>query len=187
MVDVERRTEASASRPHTGGIPMARAKAKESSDGKSQDAIALLKADHRQVEEWFEQFEKARDADRKQELATNICDALTVHATIEEEIFYPAFLEATDDTDTHHEAEIEHESAKRLIAEIEASSPDDEYFDAKMKVLSEQIKHHVKEEEGTDGMFSEARKSEMDLDALGEQLAARKAELEGSEDDDSDD
>jgi hemerythrin superfamily protein len=166
---------------------MARAKAQESSGGKSRDAIALLKADHRQVEEWFEQFEKARDANRKQELATNICEALKVHTTIEEEIFYPAFLEATDDTDTHHEAEIEHASAKKLIAEIEDSSPDDEYFNSKVKVLSEMIKHHVKEEEGTDGMFSEARKSDMDLDALGEQLAARKAELEGSEDDDSDD
>src|SRR5690349_2318230 len=104
MVDVERTAKVAASRPHTGGIPMARAKAKESSGGKAQDAIALLKADHRQVEEWFEQFEKARDDNRKQELATNICNALKVHTTIEEEIFYPAFLEATDDTDTHHEA-----------------------------------------------------------------------------------
>ena len=165
---------------------MARAKAKESSSGRGQDAIALLKADHRQVEEWFEQFEKARDDDRKQELATRICNALKVHTTIEEEIFYPAFLDATEDTDTHHEAEIEHDSAKKLIAEIESSSPDDEYFKSKVKVLSEMIKHHVKEEEGSDGMFSEARKSDMDLDELGEQLAARKAELEGSEEDSDD-
>jgi Hemerythrin HHE cation binding domain len=142
------------------------------------DAIALLKADHRQVEEWFEKFEKAEAAERKQELATLICDALTVHTTIEEEIFYPAFLEATDDTGLHHEAEIEHDGAKNLIAEIEASSPDDEYFGPMVKVLSEMIKHHVKEEEQADGMFSEARKSKMDLQALGEQLAARKAELE---------
>jgi hemerythrin superfamily protein len=165
---------------------MARAKAKESSGGRGQDAIALLKADHRQVEEWFGQFEKARDDSRKQELATHICNALKVHTTIEEEIFYPAFLEATDDTDTHHEAEVEHDGAKKLIAEIEASAPDDEYFDAKVKVLSEMIKHHVKEEEGSDGMFAEARKSDMDLDELGEQLAARKAELEGSEEDSDD-
>jgi len=162
------------------------ARAKQSSSERSQDAIALLKADHRQVEEWFEQFEKARTEDRKQDLATRICDALKVHTTIEEEIFYPAFLEATDDTDLHHEAEVEHNGAKKLIAEIEASSPDDEYFDAKMKVLSEMIKHHVKEEEQPGGMFSEARDSDMDLKALGEQLAERKAELEGGAMDDDD-
>src|SRR4051812_3038447 len=129
-----RRRSFSMTPPHRR-YPMARAKAKSSSSERGQDAIALLKADHRQVEEWFEQFEKARDADRKQELATNICNALKVHTTIEEEIFYPAFLEATDDTDTHHEAEVEHDGAKKLIAEIEASSPDDEYFDAKVTVL----------------------------------------------------
>ena len=84
-----------------------------------QDAIALLKADHRQVEDWFEQFCKARDDDRKQKLATQICNALKVHTTIEEEIFYPAFLEATDDLKLHHEAEVEHNGAKKLIAEIE--------------------------------------------------------------------
>jgi hypothetical protein len=143
-----------------------------------QDAIALLKADHRQVEEWFEQFEKARNDDRKLELATKICNALKVHTTVEEEIFYPAFLEATEDKDMHHEAEVEHNGAKNLIGEIEASGPDDDYYDAKVKVLSEMIKHHVKEEEQPGGMFAEARKSDMDLDALGEQMAARKAELE---------
>lgn len=164
---------------------MARAKAKAKSNG-SQDAIALLKADHRQVDEWFEQFEKARDADRKQTLATKICDALKVHTTIEEEIFYPAFLEATEDKDLHHEAEVEHDGAKKLIAEIEAIGPDDDYYDAKVKVLSEMIKHHVKEEEQPGGMFAEARKSEMDLDALGEEMAARKSELEGSGDADDD-
>ena len=145
----------------------------------SQDAIALLKADHRQVEDWFEQFEKTRADGRKLELATDICNALKVHTTIEEEIFYPAFLEATEDKDLHHEAEIEHDAAKKLIAEIEASSPDDDYYDSKVKVLSEMIKHHVKEEEQPGGMFAEARKSDMDLDALGEQMAQRKAELEG--------
>jgi hemerythrin superfamily protein len=162
---------------------MARAKQK-SAGGRTQDAISLLKADHRQVEEWFEQFEKARDSDRKQKLATQICQALRVHTIIEEEIFYPAFLEATDNTDIHHEAEVEHNGAKKLIAEIEESSPDDEYFDAKVTVLSEMIKHHVKEEEKPGGMFAEARGSEMDLEALGEQLAARKAELEGGEGED---
>ena len=144
---------------------------------KTQDAIALLKADHRQVEEWFEQFEKARDDNRKQKLATQICDALKVHTTIEEEIFYPAFLEATGDTDMHHEAEIEHNGAKNLIGEIEASSPDDEYFDSKVKVLSEMIKHHVKEEEQPDGMFAKAKKSDMDLEELGREMQERKMQL----------
>lgn len=156
--------------------------AKANARSKDVDAIALLKADHRQVEEWFEQFEKARDDDRKKTLATKICDALTVHTTIEEEIFYPAFLEATEDKDLHHEAEVEHDGAKKLIAEIEAIGPDDDYYDAKVKVLSEMIKHHVKEEEQPNGMFAEARKSEMDLDALGEQMAARKVELENNDD-----
>lgn len=146
---------------------------------KTPDAIALLKADHREVEGWFEQFEKTRSDDRKQELATKICNALTVHTTIEEEIFYPAFLAATEDKDLHHEAEVEHDGAKKLIAQIEASGPDDDYYDAKVKVLSEMIKHHVKEEEQRDGMFAEAKKSDMDLQALGAQMKARKDELMG--------
>ena len=141
------------------------------------DAIALLKADHRQVEEWFSQFEKATKS-RKQQLARQICDALTVHTTIEEEIFYPAFLEATEDKDTHHEAVVEHAGAKKLIAEIQRMSADDDYFDAKVTVLSEMIKHHVKEEEQPGGMFAEARKSRMDLQALGEELLSRKKELQ---------
>jgi hypothetical protein len=142
-----------------------------------EDAIALLKADHRQVEEWFEQFESTRSADRKKKLAGQICQALEVHTEIEEEIFYPAFLQATEEEDIHHEAEIEHESAKKLIAEIEESGPDDDYYDAKVKVLSEMIKHHVNEEEQRDGMFAKARQSDMDLKELGSQLAARKQEL----------
>jgi len=141
------------------------------------DAIALLKADHREVEGYFEAFEKARSDDRKQELAAKICTALTVHTTIEEEIYYPAFLEATEEEHLHHEAAVEHEGAKRLIADIEASGPDDDYFDAKVTVLSDMIKHHVDEEEQPGGLFAKSRQSEMDLDALGEQMAARKAEL----------
>ncbi|HEY5806632.1 MAG TPA: hemerythrin domain-containing protein [Povalibacter sp.] len=144
-----------------------------------KDAIGLLKADHRQVEEWFEQFEKARSPDRKQMLARNICQALRVHTEIEEEIFYPAFIAATEDKDLHHEAIVEHAGAKDLIAQIEAASPADDYFDAKVKVLSEMIKHHVKEEEQRGGMFAEARDSDMDLVELGEQMQARKSELMG--------
>jgi hemerythrin superfamily protein len=144
----------------------------------SKDAIALLKADHRQVEKWFKQFSKARVATRKSSLARQICGALRVHTTIEEEIFYPAFLAATADEDLHHEAEVEHDGAKKLIAAIESTGPDDEYFDARVTVLSEMIKHHVKEEEQPGGMFAEARKSDMDLDRLGERMQARKEQLE---------
>jgi hemerythrin superfamily protein len=154
---------------------MAKAKKRGSA---SKDAISLLKADHRQVEAWFEQFEKTKSGERKLDLATRICNALTVHTTIEEEIFYPAFLEATEDKDLHHEAEIEHDAAKKLIADIEASGPEDDYYDSKVKVLSEMIKHHVKEEEQPGGMFAEARKSDMDLATLGAEMAVRKGELE---------
>jgi hemerythrin superfamily protein len=114
---------------------------------KAPDAVQLLKADHRQVEDWFAEFEKARSDSRKSDLASKICTALKVHTLIEEEIFYPAFMEATEDEDMHHEAIVEHDGAKKLIAEIEASGPQDEYYDAKVKVLSEMIKHHVNEEE----------------------------------------
>jgi hypothetical protein len=147
------------------------------SAGRGQDAIALLKADHRQVEGWFEQFEKSRSDEKKQDLATKICRALKAHTVIEEEIFYPAFLEATGEKDIHHEAEIEHDGAKKLIAEIEGSGSEDEYFDAKVSVLSEMIKHHVNEEEKRGGMFAKAKQSEMDLMELGEQLARRKDEV----------
>ncbi|MDQ2640983.1 MAG: hemerythrin domain-containing protein [Pseudomonadota bacterium] len=139
----------------------------------------MLKADHRQVEEWFGQFEKARSDSKKKDLAQRICQALRVHATIEEEIFYPAFLEATGEDDLHHEAEVEHASAKELIAQIEQSGPEDDYFDAKVSVLSEMIKHHVKEEEQRGGMFAKAKAADMDLEVLAEKLMARKAELEG--------
>src|SRR2546425_11779267 len=121
---------------------MARATPHGKSD-KPQDAIALLKADHRQVEEWFEQFEKARDTQRKLKLATQICNALKVHTTIEEEIFYPAFIEATGDRDLHHVAIVEHSGAKNFIAEIEGMDADDDFYDATVKVLSEMIKQHV--------------------------------------------
>ena len=144
----------------------------------SVNAISLLKADHRQVEKWFSEFKKARTVDKKGKLAGQICNALMVHTTIEEEIFYPAFLAATRDKDMHHEAEVEHRGAKRLIVEIEASSPDHEYYDAKVNVLSEMIKHHVKEEEQPGGMFAEARKSDMDLEDLGARMKVLKAQLE---------
>lgn len=142
------------------------------------NAIALLKADHREVEQMFESFEKARGEDRKKSLATRICNALRVHAQIEEEIYYPAFYEATREKDLHNEAIIEHDSVKTLIAEIESSGPGDDFFDARVKVLSEMVKHHVNEEEQRDGLFAKSRDSDMDLADIGEQLAIRKAQLE---------
>jgi hypothetical protein len=161
----------------TNGEHMKEKKKASTAKRRSPDAIALLKADHRQVAKWFKDYEKARASERKQHLADQICDALAIHMKIEEGIFYPAFIAATRDKDLHHEAVVEHGGAKKLIHDIMASSPADDYFDAKLKVLSEQIKHHVKEEEQLGGMFAEARKSSMDLVALGVRMAARKSEL----------
>jgi hemerythrin superfamily protein len=141
------------------------------------DAIKLLKDDHRQVEEWFEEFENTNSGAKKQKLANNICLALEVHTQIEEEIFYPACREAGLEEDLMDEADVEHDGAKKLIAEIEDGKPGDDHWDAKVKVLSEMIKHHVKEEEQRDGMFAKAKKADLDLDALGEELRARKMEL----------
>jgi len=142
-----------------------------------KDAVALLKADHRKVEDLFEQYEKACSVDRKRELAHTICTELKVHTQIEEEIFYPA-CQGQVEQDMINEAIVEHDGAKVLVNELEAGDPEDDYYDAKMKVLSEQISHHVKEEEQRiEGLFSKARKAGLDMDALGEQLAARKAEL----------
>src|SRR3954466_5841212 len=121
----------------------------------AKDAIALLKADHRKVEELFEKYESARG--RKAEIAKQICMELIIHSMIEEEIFYPACREAGVDSDRMDEANVEHDGAKVLIAELENGSPDDDYYDAKVKVLSEEIKHHVKEEEKRDGVFAQAK------------------------------
>ena len=143
----------------------------------TKDAIALLKADHRAVEDLFEKFEKANGFERKRKLAEEICLELSVHAEIEEEIFYPA-CEGKVDDDLLKESYVEHDGAKVLIAEIATGSPDDEFYDAKVKVLQEEIQHHVKEEEKRlEGLFAQARKAELDMDALGEELATRKAEL----------
>ena len=141
------------------------------------DAVALLKADHRKVEGLFEKYESARGGERKKALALQICTELTVHATIEEEVFYPACRGETED-DIVDEAYVEHDGAKVLLGEIEAGGPDDAFYDAKVKVLSELIKHHVKEEERrVDGMFAQAKEAGLDMDDLGERMAARKQEL----------
>jgi hypothetical protein len=146
------------------------------SDG-NQDAIELLTQDHRRVEELFEKFEKAGGDTKKETLARRICLELKVHAMIEEEIFYPALRGRIDDDDLD-EALVEHDGAKMLINEIEAGGPDDDFYEAKVKVLKEQIEHHVKEEEKqSDNLFSQARGADVDLEALGAQMAARKMEL----------
>ena len=141
------------------------------------DAVAMLKADHRKVEELFEKFEGATAAGQKQRLAEQICMELKIHTILEEEIFYPA-CEGKIEEDLLSEAYVEHDSAKVLIGQIEESEPNAEFYDAKVKVLSEEIEHHVEEEEKRmEGMFAQARKAGLDMDALGEQMAARKEEL----------
>ncbi|HUL06247.1 MAG TPA: hemerythrin domain-containing protein [Candidatus Acidoferrum sp.] len=141
------------------------------------DAIALLKADHRKVEELFEKFSAASGAERKQRLVAEICAELTAHAIIEEEIFYPACRDVVEE-DTVAEAYVEHDGAKVLIAELEGSNPSDAFYDAKVAVLSEQIKHHVKEEEKrSEGLFAQARAAGLDMEDLGARMSERKQQL----------
>jgi iron-sulfur cluster repair protein YtfE (RIC family) len=140
------------------------------------DAVSLLMADHRKVEDLFKQYEKAKaNETKKQAIFQQINAELKIHMAIEEEIFYPASRPFVDEQETVNEAEVEHASAKDLMKQLEAMSPSDDYYDAKVKVLSEMIEHHVEEEETE--YFPELRKSEMDLKAVGEQMKARKAAL----------
>jgi hypothetical protein len=146
------------------------------------DAIALLKADHRKVEDLFEQFEKATASDRKQKLAHEICTELKIHTLLEEEIFYPAF-EGKIEEDLLKEAYVEHDGAKVLVNDIEASPANDQFYDAKVKVLSEEIEHHVGEEERpSDGLFAQCRKTDVDLVELRDLMLARKEELKAQGD-----
>jgi len=154
------------------------------------DAFALLTADHRTVKGLFKEFEKlSKEGDvdeEKAQLVRQICNELTVHAQVEEEIFYPTLREAIDDEDLMDEADIEHASAKDLIAQLEGMQPGDDHYDARVTVLGEYVDHHVKEEEGE--MFSKARKADVDAAELGAQIAERKEELKaelGIEDDDA--
>jgi hypothetical protein len=141
------------------------------------DAIALLKADHRKVEDLFEKFCKAADKDRKWPLAVEICNELKIHAMIEEEIFYPTFEGKIDD-DLYHEAYVEHDGAKVLINDIMANQGEDEFFEAKVTVLCEEIKHHVAEEEKpSEGFFAQARDSGVDMVELRDRMMERKQEL----------
>jgi hemerythrin superfamily protein len=139
------------------------------------DAIQLLEQDHREVEQFLEAFEESADSKEKSELAQKICVALTVHAEIEEQRFYPKARRAIEETDLLDEAEVEHTSVKQLIAEIEKMSPRDRLFEAKVKVLGEYVKHHVKEEENE--LFPKVKDSKMDLARIGEDLSELKLEL----------
>lgn len=146
----------------------------------NSDAIELLTKDHRDVAKLFTAYQKLADkkapAEERQDIATQICDALSAHATVEEEIFYPALREAAENADAElDEAEVEHASVKDLIEQIQSMSPDDELYDAKVKVLGEYVAHHVQEEEGE--MFPKAKKSNLDMVELGTQLKSRKEEL----------
>jgi hemerythrin superfamily protein len=154
----------------TSSNPLNKAKAPA-----AQEATALLRADHKHVSELFASYEKARSVATKKKLVAEICTELSVHAQVEEEIFYPAIKKALKDKVLVPEATVEHASVKDLIAQIEGIEPDGEMFDAKVKVLSEFVKHHVKEEQGE--MFPKAKSTGLDMKALGAQLAARKTEL----------
>ena len=141
------------------------------------DAIALLKADHRKVEGLFEKYEKTTESSARQKLCHQICTELKIHTSIEEEIFYPALRGKIED-DTLDEAYVEHDGAKVLINDLESASPDADFYDAKVKVLSEEIKHHVGEEEmPKEGMFAQARATDVDLVAMRDRMMARKQEL----------
>lgn len=151
---------------------------KTSAASASKDnAITLLKDDHAKVKKMFKEFEKLskKDDDSKVEIANQICMELTIHAQVEEEIFYPAARMAIDDEDMLNEAEVEHDTAKDLIAQIQTMDPEDEMYDAKVTVLGEYINHHVEEEESE--MFPKARKAKMDLNELGMQMKMKKEEL----------
>jgi len=146
------------------------------------NAVEILKQDHDEVEKLFDQYEDAKDEDNaelKAEIVAAVCKALTIHAQIEEELFYPAMRRQEQDAaDLVDEAAVEHQTLKNLVAELLVAAPGDDLYDAKVKVLSEYVKHHVKEEEGE--MFPMARKADIDLDALGKKLRERKGELESA-------
>ncbi len=142
----------------------------------SKDALELLEEDHRKVEELFDEYDEAEgDDERRGELAKQICRELTVHAEIEEEIFYPRAREATKDNELIDEAIVEHASVKHLIGEIEEMEPGDDLFDARIRVLEEMVKRHIQEEE--EELFPELTSAGMDTSAVGQELARRKQEL----------
>ena len=139
-------------------------------------AITLLKKDHREVAAMFEEYEQLEAEAEKLALFNKIALALKVHTQIEEEILYPEERGTVED-DLLDEAYVEHDGAKKLIAEIEGMQPSEQFYDAKVKVLGEYISHHVKEEEQPGGVFAQAKRGDEDLEAMGERLKARKEEL----------
>jgi hypothetical protein len=147
------------------------------SDDRAANAIAVLTADHRQVQEWFAEFQSTRSLTREETLALDICNAIRMHAEIDEKIFYPAFLEATHEEYKHHQAMEEHQAMRDLIDEIERAGPTEDVFFAKVHVLCDMFTHHVKEEEKSRGIFFELQQSPLDLDALGQSIQARKSQL----------
>jgi hypothetical protein len=155
---------------------MERARQKSSGKG-GQDAIAQLLEDHKKVQKLFKQFDKLQEEDEQQkaDIVRQVCAELTIHAQIEEEIFYPAVREAIDDEDLMDEAEVEHTSAKELIAQLEGMQPGEELYDAKFTVLGEYVNHHIKEEQ--EEMFPKAKKAKLDMQGLGGQLMQRKHEM----------
>lgn len=172
-------SKSSSSRGSSGASKSSSSTSSSRSSGSRGDAIALLKQDHKEVKQLFKDYEKLAEseapAEDRQALAEQICAMLTVHATIEEEIFYPAARGAMEEQDLLDEAEVEHASAKDLIAQIQSMQPDDELYDAKVKVLGEYVDHHVQEEENE--MFPKAKKTDLDLKAIGAELAERKQAL----------
>jgi len=149
---------------------------KKETQAASPSAIDLLEQDHREVEEWFDEYDELKDDDdRKAELAQKICLALKVHAQIEEEIFYPQARATTKDNGLIDEAVVEHGTVKNLIGEIESMKVGEDLYDAKIRVLGEMVKQHIKEEE--EELFPELQSTKMDLDAVGKELGERKEEL----------
>ena len=166
---------ATASRKTSLQATTRKAPARSSPTSAGPDAIALLRADHQRVSDLYEQYEKARSTAKKRELVATICQELSIHAQVEEEIFYPAVKAALKDKELVPEAQVEHATLKELIAQVRDKEPDGEMFDAKIKVMSEYTKHHVKEEQNE--MFPKAKATRLDMKQLGAQIAARKEEL----------
>ncbi|TCS34677.1 hemerythrin HHE cation binding domain-containing protein [Paucimonas lemoignei] len=150
---------------------------KSSATSQSHDALELLKADHKHVLQLFAEFEKMdkEDEDARRELVERVCNQLTVHAEIEEELFYPALRDVVDEQDLLNEAQVEHDMAKQLIADLESMEPDEDLYDAKFTVLGEYVRHHVEEEEKE--IFARAKKAKLDLDTIGADMFDRKKEL----------
>ena len=166
---------ATASRKTSTQTAARKAPAKASRDSSGPDAIALLRADHKRVSALYEQYENTRSTAKKKTLVATICQELCIHAQVEEEIFYPAVKAALKDKEMVPEAQVEHATLKELIAQVKDKTPDGEMFDAKIKVMSEYTKHHVKEEQNE--MFPKARATRLDMKQLGARMAARKEEL----------